>query len=156
MATQRASKNSTVARGSAFEDMVFSYLSDELREGRLGFHDANSRIRGSPKYYSADRGSDISFDLSIEVSMSGSESVSYLVLVECKDYSGSVPVDDLEEFNSKVVQVSGLNVKAIFISTAPLQAGALNYARSRKIAVARYFHGEGCKWELRRRVSSSV
>jgi Zn-dependent peptidase ImmA (M78 family) len=51
-------------------------------------------------------------------------------LIECKDYSGSVPVDDVEEFRQKIMQVADLNCKGVIMTTGQLQSGARNTARN--------------------------
>jgi len=69
-----------------------------------------------------------------------------LRIIECKDYSSAIPVDDLEEFHSKIQQIAGNNVKAIFATSAALQKSALNFAKSKKIGVIRYLPDNQVKW----------
>src|SRR5262249_26500150 len=91
----------------------------------------------------------------IEISLPGASSYSVLVLVECKDYSGKVPVNDLEEFWAKVEQVAGANVKGIFASTSAFNEGALNFAKSKGFAVLRHFANGDFKGVLKRSASWS-
>jgi chromosome segregation ATPase len=46
-------------------------------------------------------------------------------------------LNDIEEFHSKIQQIAGDNVKAIFVTSA-LQRSALNHAKSKKIGVIKY------------------
>ena len=85
-------------------------------------------------------------DTSIETSIPGADDYSLLTIVECKDYSHRVPVDDIEEFHSKIQQIAGDNIKAIFITTFALQKAALSYAQSKKIAVIRFLPAKQVQW----------
>lgn len=58
-------------------------------------------------------------------------------MIECKDYSKPVPVDDVEEFSAKLSQCFGKNVKGLIISSNTLQKGALKLALSHGIGVGR-------------------
>ena len=56
---------------------------------------------------------------------------------ECKDYSGSIPVDDVEEFKAKLDQIAGANKKGVMILSGALQRSALKYARANGIGIVR-------------------
>lgn len=79
-----------------------------------------------------------------------------LFLVECKNYTHAVPVDDTEEFFSKVQQVAAANVKAVIASTASYQRGARAFAKSKGMGLLRYFDPSNFKWELMRSPSASI
>lgn len=123
--------------GRSLEDYAFGLLSGHVTSGQFGVLPQCSKIFKRKRYYSRDRGDTIEFDISIEVTLPEAPEPSLLWLWECKNYSRSISVDDLEEFNSKVQQVSGLNVKAGVITAGALQRAALAYAASRKIIVIR-------------------
>jgi hypothetical protein len=126
--------NST-ARGDEFEDMVFTKLREALEKGELGLIPECCKMFRKKGYHSPDRGGPIEFDISIELFRPGAEKPSLLWLWECKDYSGTVPVGDVEEFWAKVQQVAGLNVKAGFAARGELSSGAMSIAHSRRMAV---------------------
>lgn len=107
-------------------------------------------------YHSKDRGKEIVFDVSIEIYLPGAEQYSSLVLIECKNYAHSVPVDDVEEFFAKVQQVAAANAKAVIASTASFQSGSRSFAKSKGIGLMRYFDPSNFKWELRRSPSASA
>ncbi|WP_085489646.1 restriction endonuclease [Paraburkholderia susongensis] len=88
-------------------------------------------------YYSRDRDSDIVVDISIEVWIPGSDQWSVLWVCECKDYSGSIPVDDVEEFKAKLDQITGANRKGLMVVSGALQQSALKYARANGIGIVR-------------------
>jgi len=125
------------SKGTAFENQVYCYLKNELVAGRLLVNPNTSSIYQKKSYYSRDRDKNIVTDISIEVGYEDKSKIGFLILIECKDYNHPVPVDDVEEFYAKVTQISGLNVKAIFVTTASLQSGAYNFASSKKISVIR-------------------
>jgi hypothetical protein len=129
---------STIKKGNAFEDKVFRYIIDELSNDRLHVPGKRSKAYQKKGYFSKDRQSEIITDISIETFLPDAPEYSLLTVIECKDYNSAIPVDDIEEFHSKVQQITGDNVKAIFVTSAALQRSALNYAESKKIGVIRY------------------
>lgn len=89
---------STYAKGDRFEEQVFEFLSREINEGRFyAFRPECCKIYRKKGYYSRDREDFIIFDISVEVFLPGFETPSLLVLIECKNYSGKVPVGDIED-----------------------------------------------------------
>ena len=142
---------STYAKGDRFEEQVFKFLSREINEGRFYvFRPECCKIFRKKGYYSRDREDFIVFDISVEVFLPGFETPSLLVLIECKNYSGKVPVGDIEEFGSKINQVAGFNAKGIFASASAFQSGTFNIARNRGFGVLRYFDQSEFRWELPR------
>ena len=122
----------TVSIGDKFEELCYNIISNALSKNELGIIPEQCEVFRKKGYYSRDREKDIIFDLSIELWPPGSERYTLLYIIECKDYSSkSIPVDDIEEFYAKVIQVSGANVKAIFIASNSFQAGAYTYANSK-------------------------
>ena len=74
---------------------------------------------------------DIKIDVSFNYDIAGAD---LLFLVECKCYGHSVPVDDVEEFHSKIDDIGAH--KGIMITTVGFQEGAIKTARGRGIALA--------------------
>ena len=140
----------TVKKGNDFEDLIFRYITTELSGDRLHVSNKRSFAYQKKGYFSKDRQSEIITDISIETFLPEAIDYSLLTVIECKDYNSSIPVSDIEEFHSKVQQIAGDNVKAIFATSAALQSAALNYSKSKKIAVIRYLPAEQIKikWEL--------
>ena len=128
---------STVAKGTAFEVRVQAAIARELYSSKLGFDPASATLYAKKGYYSRDRDSEIIVDLSIEVWLPNAPTWSLLWVCECKDYGGSVPVDDVEEFKAKLDQISGANRKGVMAVTGALQQGALRYAQANGIGVVR-------------------
>lgn len=127
-----------VKKGNIFEDKVFKYITTELSNDRLHVNSSRSKAYQKKGYFSNDRQSEIITDISIETFLPDALDYSLLTIIECKDYNTEVPVNDIEEFHSKVQQIAGNNVKAIFVTSAALQKSALSYAKSKKIGVIRY------------------
>lgn len=132
----------TVKKGDAFEKTMTSLIKRLVENDELPINGKYCKVFGKKKYYSKDRDSDIIVDISVECTLPGEPIPSSYLMIECKDYSGKVPINDLEEFHSKTTQITGLNVKAIFLSTAPFQKAALNYAISKGIRIMR-IHPDG-------------
>ncbi|KFF42255.1 peptidase [Pseudomonas sp. BRG-100] len=144
-------KLNTYAKGDRFEEQVFDFLSKEITEGRFyAFRPECCKIFRKKGYYSRDREDFIIFDVSVEIFLPGFETPSLLVLIECKNYSGTVPVGDIEEFGSKISQVSGFNAKGIFASASAFQSGTFNIARNRGFGALRFFDQSEFRWELPR------
>jgi Zn-dependent peptidase ImmA (M78 family) len=144
------SQTSTSERGDALEKQIYEYFEAEINLGRFFAKAECCKLRRKPKYFSRDRESEITFDVSIEIYMPGAVEYSVVIIIECKNYSHAVPVDDAEEFFAKVQQVAAARVKAVIASTASFQAGAREFARSKGIGLLRYFSRAECKWELMR------
>lgn len=89
---------STTARGDAFEQRVYEALAKELRNERLCASPRSAKIFRKKPYHSRDRQAQIVTDVSIEAFLPERERPSLVWIFECKDYTGSIPVDDIEEF----------------------------------------------------------
>ncbi|MBI3775964.1 MAG: ImmA/IrrE family metallo-endopeptidase [Gammaproteobacteria bacterium] len=146
----------TVEKGNKLERQIYSLLNAEISRGNFIFKKENCKIYAKKGYYSHDRKKDIVFDVSIEVYLPGKEDYSVLILIECKNYKHPVPSGDVEEFYSKIQQVTGANVKGFIASTNSLQEGAFNYCRSKGLGFLRYYDKKNFKWELSRSPSSMV
>lgn len=75
---------------------------------------------------------DIKVDVSFNYTITHGANV--LFLVECKCYNHAVPVDDVEEFHSKLDDIGAH--KGIMVTTVGFQKGAIKTARGRGIALA--------------------
>jgi Zn-dependent peptidase ImmA (M78 family) len=124
----------TVKIGDSFEKKSYEVISKAVENGELGISESASRVFQKKGYYSRDREKDIIFDLSIEVWPTNAERYTLLYLIECKSSnSKKVPVDDIEEFYSKIIQVSGANVKGVLITDNSFQEGVVTFAKNRGI-----------------------
>jgi Zn-dependent peptidase ImmA (M78 family) len=142
---------SATARGTDFEKEVFSYLQEELKAGRLHFVPERSAIYHQKGYHSRDRNSNIVFDIAIEVTFPGMPTPSAYCLVECKDHTRKIQVDDVEAFFGKIQQVASAAAKGIIVSRSSFQPAALEYARSKGIGILRFPQR---KWELARSMTA--
>lgn len=140
----------TVSKGRKFERIVFDYLSNLVKRNEFWSRAELTKVYSRKKYFSKDRGSYIEVDVSIEIFLPNQEKPSIIVLVECKDYSSSIPVDDIEEFYAKIQQITGANVKGIFATTSAFQPAGLQYCESKQIGLLRYFDKSEFRWELTR------
>ena len=144
----------TTKKGNEFEDQIFEVFKNQIADDCFFVRREYCEIFWKKGYYSKDREKDIIFDISIEVTLPEQDRYSLLFLIECKNYSHSVPVDDAEEFFAKIQQVSGANVKGIVVSTNSFQEGAFKFAKSKGIGLLRYFTRERLEWVLTRSPSS--
>jgi Zn-dependent peptidase ImmA (M78 family) len=146
----------TTKVGDRLETAIYDLLKSEIEADRFLIKKQNCKLYRKKSYYSKDREKEITFDISIEAFLPGATEYSLLILVECKNYSHSVPVDDAEEFCAKVDQVASRNGKAIIAATASFQSSTRTYAKTKGIALLRYFDPSNFKWELRRSPSASA
>lgn len=121
----------TTVKGNEFEQKSYEIITAAINGGELGIIPANCRVFQKKGYYSEKRKSDIIFDLTIEVWPDGATNFSLLYIVECKDYQHKIPVDDLEEFESKFNQVTGS--KGIYIARNGFQKGAFEMAKANRV-----------------------
>lgn len=137
---------STVARGDFFEEQVFNLVSELLKDGKLGLEAKSSKIFWKKPYYSEARKKDIIFDISIETFIGKSEKYSWLTIFECKNYNHAVPVDDIEEFDSKLRQIGEHNTKGFIFSNKGFQEGTLNFAQSKGIGLVKVLSKDRVNW----------
>lgn len=141
--------NST-RKGDILEENIASLFAKFIAAGQFWGDSKACKVHRKKGYYSKDREKEIIFDVSIEYVMPGATQYSMVTLIECKNYSHSVPVDDVEEFFAKAQQVAAGNSKLVLASTASFQEGAIKYAKSKGIGLLRYFDASNFKWELQR------
>ncbi|MBW8359582.1 MAG: ImmA/IrrE family metallo-endopeptidase [Weeksellaceae bacterium] len=122
--------NST-EKGDIFEQKCYDVLNTALQNGELGIIPQNCQIFQKKKYYSSDREDDIVFDLSIEVTLPRSKKPTLVYIIECKDLNHNIPVDDVEEFQSKLSGIKGFQTKGVFIAKKPLQKSGKKIANNK-------------------------
>jgi|SRR6267143_4104141 len=127
----------TTQRGDTFEQRVFDALTEELSNERLCASPKHAKIYRKKAYHSRDRGSDIITDVSIEVFLPNRSRPTLIWIFECKDYSGSIPIDDVEEFHAKIQQISEDNTKGTIVTSGALQRAARSYAQAKGIGIIR-------------------
>ncbi len=136
-------RKNTKNTGAAFEEEVYKLICEIVNKNEFMVSNPNVRIRKKPRYYSKDRDAEIEFDVSVEKYLGNPDEnenmrPSIIVVIECKDYSSSIPVDDVEEFHAKLQQIGADNTKGMMITQKGcFQRSALNYAESKGIALAR-------------------
>lgn len=121
----------TVKVGDKFEDKSYHLIKKAIDNDELGISKSSTKVFRKKGYYSIKREKEIIFDLSIEVWPKNAKRYSFLFLIECKSSnSKKVPVDDVEEFWTKIDQVAGKNVKGVMISDNSFQKGGLTFAKN--------------------------
>lgn len=146
----------TITKGNKLEEKVFKLFKEELSQNRLFLIPDCCKIYRKKGYYSKDRQSKITVDISIEVFLPGAKEYSLLIIIECKNYNHSVPVDDIEEFHSKLLQIAGANIKGIVATTNSFQKSALTFSKSKGLGLIRILDNSNFKWILKRAVTGLV
>jgi hypothetical protein len=130
------------APGAAFELEVLGAIRREVASGSLGLLEKHCRVFHHKAYFSRDRQAEIIVDISIEIYMTDASTPSIVWVWECKDYSNPVPVDDLEEFHSKLQQMGSDRTKGTVISRSAFQKAAIQFAMAKGIGLARLLADE--------------
>ena len=142
-------KKNTVEKGNAFEDRVYKILHSLLKNDEFPLNCKKSELFKKKKYKSCD-GTDsmIEIDVSIETCLNTDSKPSILTLIECKDYSHSVDVSEVRDFDGRIKQLNAH--KGIMFSTAKFQEGAYKYANTKNIGLVRVSADESIEWVLHR------
>ncbi len=144
----------TTAKGDKLEAAIYELFKRLIDNGDFWAKKDYCRLRPKPKYHSRDRGSDITFDLSIEIWTPGADRPALLYVIECKDYNHAVPVDDVEEFHVKLKQIQAH--KGIIATRGSFQKSAHALAKNRGMGLLRYFAPSRHKWILERTTSANI
>lgn len=75
--------------------------------------------------------------------------VEYQVAIECKNYSGKVPIGKIRDFYSVLDDIG--NINGIFVSRNGFQQGAVNYAKQKRIKLLEIRPPSAIDWEGRTR-----
>lgn len=86
--------------------------------------------------------------MSLELWPPQAQNYSALWICEFKNYSHIVPLDDLEEYNARLQQIAGKNIKGVIASSNALQQTALDYARANGIGVIRILPNDQVRWVI--------
>lgn len=140
----------TTEKGTLFELRVFNVIKSLMLKGEFVISYNGSEVFHKKPYYSAKRKSDIVFDIAVECRRTPEKDPFLFIIIECKDYGKTIPVDDIEEFYQKIDQVTGKNVKGIFFSTNSFARGAVAFAESSGIAVVRMLDDDSLSWIVER------
>lgn len=126
-------------QGDEFERLMYRELKHLLEQGELLVSPENSEIFLGKKYFSLQRQDYIQMDITIEKYFNKESELPSLILVfECKDYNGSIPVDDVEEFHAKLQQIGSDNTKGFIITrNGKFQKSAISYAKANGIALVK-------------------
>ena len=127
-----------MSKGTEYELEVVNLVQQLLFQEELAIHADQAKIQHKPSYYSRDRMKDITFDLSIEVCRKGVQTPFWIWIWECKNYSHTVPVDDVEEFHAKLNQVGANRTKGTMITPVGFDSSALEFAKSKGIGLCRW------------------
>jgi len=141
---------SSKAKGDLFEAEVFEFIKDYVHRGETFLNPKKCQFFTQKGYYSHKRKSDIIVDISIETHIQSIEKISQLIIIECKNYGKRVPVDDIEEFSSKLEQIAGQKGKGFVFSRNGFSTGAIEFASTSGIALARLLPHEQVDWVLER------
>lgn len=147
---------SSYSKGKEFELRTKAILEEILDKSELELKLQNesemwvvprdSRIY-HPKSYQYTFGPSTKTDVSIEDS-SDIGSSHYLIIIECKCYTHSVGIDEIQEFTTRLHDLNA--TKGIFVTTNSFQSGAIACAKAHNIALVRINDKNETSWYLHR------
>ena len=128
--------------GSLFEKEVLYLINKLVHSNKFLLSEPYVYVHRGAKYFSKDRRAYIKCDISVEKYLEDPLEAKELnpaiiVVIECKDCSRDISIDDVEEFHEKLQQIGADNTKGIMITKkCNFQKSALNYAQSKGISLA--------------------
>ena len=122
-------------KGLMYENFAFNYFSALIEQRYFGFPPEQCTLTPQKPFYSKDREKNIFFDLVLEIFLPHQSDAFLIFVIECKNYNHKVPVDDIEEFASKIDQIRFLKISPICITTIGFQSGGLTFAKNRGITL---------------------
>jgi Zn-dependent peptidase ImmA (M78 family) len=127
---------SSIEKGNEFEKKVLHIIQELLIHEDFYLNSKKSLIYHKKGYYSEARKSTIIVDISIETTLQNASKYSILTIIECKNYNKKgVPIDDIEEFDSKISQIGEHNTKGIIVTNSYFQKSAISFATSMNIGL---------------------
>src|SRR5690606_25404186 len=118
-------------KGHVYEHFAYEYFNSLIKQGYFHFPVTQCRLTKQKPFYSKDREKNIYFDLVLEIFLPNQSDPFLIFVIECKNYNHKVPVDDIEEFASKVDQIRYQKISPICITTVGFQSGGLTFAKNR-------------------------
>lgn len=146
----------TVRKGTLFENKVYLIFQKMLESGNFLFAKNHCKLFQQKGYYSKDRQRLVKVDISIEVYLPDAEEWSILCVIECKDYNNKIPIDDIEEFKSKLDQIAGKNIKGIFCTSNSFQSSVFPYAQFNGIGLCRVIDDSKIRWDIQNEYYSPI
>jgi len=123
--------------GEALEREVKRRLEYEISQGDLGINPQLTKVFLHKGYWSRSREKPITMDVSVELYRRGATEPYLVWIWECKDYQHRVPVDDVEEFHTKLEQIGLHKTKGTVVSRNGFQESAVKVAEAYGIGLAR-------------------
>ena len=120
----------TVKIGDDFESKSKKLIKKIIDNYELSVIPAHCTVHEKKEYYSYKREKKIKFDLSIEVRHPNADKPTTVYIIECKSLGHRVPVDDIEEFESKVGGLTGFQTKKVMIARNGFQEGVHSVAKN--------------------------
>ncbi|AXY59272.1 MULTISPECIES: ImmA/IrrE family metallo-endopeptidase [Acinetobacter] len=124
-----------VQKGPEYENFAFNYFTALIEQRYFGFPPNQCQLTPQKPFYSKDREKNIFFDLVLEIFLPQQLDPFLIFVIECKNYNHKVPVDDIEEFASKIDQIRFQKISPICITTVGFQSGGLTFAKNRGITL---------------------
>lgn len=143
----KMNKENSITKGDTFENKVFDIIQGLLFNDEFYLSNKKSQIFSKKGYFSDSRKDNIIVDISIETYLDNVDKYSILSIIECKNYGKKgVPIDDVEEFDSKLNQIGEHNTKGIIVTNSHFQKSAIKFAVSKKIGLVRIKEHNEIDW----------
>ena len=130
-------KKSSTQKGNELESLVYEAIKRLVENGEFFNNDKHSKINRKKSYLSKTKKSSISTDISIETFLHDSTNYSTLTVIECKNHTKNVLIEDIQKFESKLNRIGEQNIQGLIFTTSSFQTEAIAFAQSKKIGLVR-------------------
>lgn len=131
----------TTKIGDELEAAFHHYLLDQQKRGEFVYGTYSPelcRIYRKKGYFSAERGSDVVFDVVIELFRFGATAPHSYIVFECKNHKTNISDLRVREFSDKLSDLFRHSAKGILVITSKLQSGAESIATKRGMGIVKY------------------
>lgn len=144
----------TTSYGEEFEKKVFDFLNRILVSDDVpGTSSKRSKLFFKKRYPTLTERTIVT-DVSIETYISEEKQAagewSTLIIFECKRYSRTVDIADLDEFESKLRKMGGYGIKGYFVTTSGFTQTTISDARKYHYGLVIFDKNGTWKWEVPR------
>lgn len=124
-------RNEVINTGNNFEQLIYKIVEEKCKKN------CSFIVHLHKKYFSVERQDYIIPDITIEKIVDGE--IFFIIVIECKDYAGSISVSEVEEFHAKLQQIGADNTKGVMVTcNGKYQKSAHKYAKSKGISLTIY------------------
>lgn len=128
----------TTKKGNRLEEKLFLYLKEQQDQGKLiyGSHPSHlCKIFKKKKYPCKVRGSDVEFDVVVEVYREDNNDPYFYLIFECKNQGRKLEAEKVNNFTANLGRLFPHASKGVIVTSNSLQSGAEAIAKNLKLGI---------------------